>query len=120
MTMATADQLFDQLETQIRSLPDDRRNMIMGKLEGAKTFTVQEVADLLNYSDTHIRRLLRKGDLAGVQTGRGWRISRADLEEWWTEQGGNQLFDGDVDTNGDAEADTTDATDKSDEEGTDG
>jgi hypothetical protein len=51
--------------------------------------------------------------LAGVQTGRGWRISRADLEEWWQAQGGNQLFDGDVDTNGDVEADTTDATDES-------
>jgi excisionase family DNA binding protein len=87
--------LFDELEATLRDLPDDRRTQIMEKLEGKTTFRVPEVADLLDVSETTVRRKLRAGDLPGVKLDKSWRISRAELARWWREQGGGELFDDD-------------------------
>lgn len=84
--------LFDELEETLRDLPDDRRTQIMEKLEGKTTFRVSEVADLLDMSETTVRRKLRAGDLPGVKLDKSWRVSRADLARWWREQGGGELY----------------------------
>jgi excisionase family DNA binding protein len=94
-------QLFDELEATLRDLPDDRREQIMAKLECKTTFRVPEVADLLDMSETTVRRKLRAGDLPGVKLDKSWRVSRAELARWWREKGGGELFDQDLEGGGD-------------------
>lgn len=122
--MTDVDAMLDSLADDIDSLPDERKDLLMGKIEGHKTFTVPEVSELLALSETTIRRKLRDGEISGVQTGNGWRISRADLEEWWGSQGGETLFDdgrevddtsgGTIDITGDPPEDWTTEYDTSD------
>jgi len=95
-----SEKLFDELEATLRDLPDDRREQIMGKLEGKTTFRVPEVAELLDMSETTIRRKLRAGDIPGVKLNGGWRVSRAELERWWREKGGGALFSDTEDSEG--------------------
>jgi len=78
-------------------LDNKRKQQTMDESEddSMRTLTVSEVAELLALAEQTIRRKLRAGEIPGVQTGKGWRISRADLEEWWGEQGGETLFDDD-------------------------
>lgn len=85
-------QLFDELEATLRDLPDERREKIMDKLEGKTTFRVPEVAELLDMSEATVRRKLRAGDIPGVKLNKSWRVSRAELENWWRDKGGGDLF----------------------------
>lgn len=57
-----------------------------------EALTVEEVAEILSYAPVTIRRKLRSGELPGVKLDKEWRISRPDLQQWWSEQGGDQLF----------------------------
>lgn len=60
------------------------------------TFTLAEAARLLNCHPETLRRAVRDGSLQAARLGRGYRLSRADLQAFWTAQGGGQLFDQDV------------------------
>lgn len=57
------------------------------------TFTLAEAAALLSCHPETLRRAIRKGQLQAAKLGRGFRISRIDLEAFWTASGGGTLFD---------------------------
>lgn len=57
------------------------------------TFTLAEAARLLNCHPETLRRAIRDGSLRAARLGRGYRLSRSDLQAFWTEQGGGSLFD---------------------------
>lgn len=44
-----------------------------------------EAADYLGYSETTVRDLIRRGDLAGIQLGRSTRIAIVELDRWLAE-----------------------------------
>ena len=50
----------------------------------AETLTLTQVSEELNVSRAHVYRLVRRGELTGVQVGcrRAWRVERAMLEEF--------------------------------------
>lgn len=56
-------------------------------------YTVKEVAELVGYHEESIRRLIREGEINAAQKGSGpYRISREELQRWWTEdRGGDPL-----------------------------
>lgn len=57
------------------------------------TFTLAEAAELLRCHKETLRRAILDGGLQAARLGRGYRISRADLQRFWTERGGGELFD---------------------------
>jgi len=59
---------------------------------GKTTFTLAEAADLLSCHRETLRRAIRSGELRAAQLGRGFRISRFDLQAFWTASGGGDLF----------------------------
>lgn len=56
------------------------------------TYTVEEVAELLNCHPQTIRRAIRKGNLKAAKIGRSLSISRLDLEAYYQAKGGGRLF----------------------------
>ncbi len=44
--------------------------------------TPKEVSELLRVSVYTVRRWINAGDLPAYKVGRGWRISKSDIEEW--------------------------------------
>ena len=59
---------------------------------GKTTFTLAEAAELLSCHRETRRRAIRTGELRAAKLGRGFRISRFDLESFWTASGGGDLF----------------------------
>ena len=59
---------------------------------GKTTFTLAEAAELLSCHRETLRRAIRNGELQAAKLGRGFRISRFDLESFWTASGGGDLF----------------------------
>ena len=59
---------------------------------GKTTFTLAEAAELLSCHRETLRRAIRSGELRAAKLGRGFRISRFDLEAFWTASGGGDLF----------------------------
>lgn len=57
------------------------------------TFTLAEAANLLRCHKETLRRAILDGSLQAARLGRGYRISRMDLQKFWTERGGGELFD---------------------------
>lgn len=51
-----------------------------------------EAANLLRCHKETLRRAILEGGLQAARLGRGYRISRADLQKFWTERGGGELF----------------------------
>jgi len=58
-----------------------------------QTYTLGEAADLLSCHKETIRRAIKEGSLRAAKLGRGYRISRADLEAFWSSMGGGALFE---------------------------
>ncbi len=56
------------------------------------TYTLSEAADLLSCHKETLRRAIMDGQLQAARLGRGWRISRIDLEAFWASKGGGELF----------------------------
>jgi len=56
------------------------------------TYTLSEAAELLSCHKETLRRAIMDGQLQAARLGRGWRISRIDLEAFWTAKGGGELF----------------------------
>lgn len=56
------------------------------------TFTLAEAADVLSCHKETLRRAIQAGELQAARLGREYRISRADLQAFWTVQGGGELF----------------------------
>lgn len=59
---------------------------------GKTTFTLAEAAELLSCSKETLRRAIAGGILRAAKLGKGFRISRVDLETYWTSSGGGELF----------------------------
>jgi len=60
-----------------------------------QTYTTDEVANLLDVDVQTVRRWCREGDMQAADVGRNYRVSRAELSEFWRQIGGGQLFGGD-------------------------
>lgn len=56
------------------------------------TFTLSEAADILSCHSETLRRAIKDGVLRAARLGREYRISRSDLQAFWTERGGGELF----------------------------
>lgn len=56
------------------------------------TFTLAEAAQLLSCHKETLRRAIQGGELRAARLGREYRISRLDLQAFWTAQGGGELF----------------------------
>ncbi|CAK7030944.1 MAG: hypothetical protein DELT_02785 [Desulfovibrio sp.] len=56
------------------------------------TFTLAEAATVLSCHKETLRRAIGAGELQAARLGREYRISRADLQAFWTAQGGGELF----------------------------
>jgi len=59
---------------------------------GKEVLTVAEAAELLSCHENTIRREIKRGKLKAAKVGNDWRISLADLEQYWIAIGGSQLF----------------------------
>lgn len=57
------------------------------------TFTLAEAAELLRCHKETLRRAILDGGLQAARLGRGYRISRVDLQKFWMERGGGELFE---------------------------
>lgn len=57
------------------------------------TYTLPEAAELLSCHVETIRRAIRDNSLKAAKLGREYRLSRLELQRFWTERGGGQLFD---------------------------
>ena len=56
------------------------------------TFTLAEAAALLSCHAETLRRAIKNGSLHAARLGREYRISRTDLQAFWTARGGSDLF----------------------------
>lgn len=56
-------------------------------------YDVHDVADLFDVDPETVRRWIRDGDLEASKLGKGYHVSRPDLEELYQRRGGGQLFD---------------------------
>ena len=56
------------------------------------TFTMAEAAALLSCHVETVRRAIKSGSLSAARLGRDFRISRTDLQAFWTASGGADLF----------------------------
>ena len=56
------------------------------------TFTLAEAAKLLSCHTETLRRAIKDGTLRAAKLGREYRISRSDLQAFWSERGGSELF----------------------------
>lgn len=58
-----------------------------------QTFSLEEAAEILGLNKEHLRtRVIKKGLLKAMKTGKQYRISRADLQEYYNSNGGGSLF----------------------------
>lgn len=57
------------------------------------TYTLAEAAQLLLCHKETLRKAILDGTLQAAKLGRSYRVSRADLQKFWSECGGGELFD---------------------------
>lgn len=57
------------------------------------TYTLAEAADLLHCHKETLRRAILEGSLQAARLGKGYRISRAELQKFWINMGGGELFE---------------------------
>ena len=70
---------------------------------GKTTFTLPEAAKLLSCLRETLRRAIRTGDLQAAKLGREFRISRSDLQAFWTASGGGELFGSEAEADSETE-----------------
>lgn len=56
------------------------------------TYTLAEAARLLSCHPETLRRAIKEGALQAAKLGREYRISRSDLQGFWSARGGRELF----------------------------
>ena len=57
------------------------------------TYTLAEAANLLHCHKETLRRAILEGSLQAARLGKGYRISRAELQKFWINMGGGELFE---------------------------
>jgi len=58
-----------------------------------QTYTLGEVAELLQCHKETVRREIRAGNLRAAKIGKEYRVSKTDLEDFWAMKGGGALFE---------------------------
>lgn len=66
-----------------------------------RTFSIPEVAEITGCCEETIRRHIRNDNLNAARPGKGYQVSRPELQRWWRDQGGGDLFN---DDEGDSDA----------------
>lgn len=61
--------------------------------EDPKLYSVRDVAEMFDVDPESVRRWIRAGELKASKVGRGYRISRPDLRDYYQRKGGSELFD---------------------------
>lgn len=64
----------------------------MSDLQDKTTFTLAEAAELMSCHRETLRRAIHDGQLQAAKLGREFRISKVDLENFWSSLGGGTLF----------------------------
>ncbi len=62
-------------------------------MEERNVYTLGQAAELLNCHPETLRRAIKKEQLFAAKIGKEYRISKTDLEAFWTAKGGGALFD---------------------------
>ena len=62
-------------------------------MDDAKTYGLEEVAELLGVHAETVRRAIRGGELNAFKLARNYRVSRAEIARWWASKGGGVLFE---------------------------
>lgn len=57
------------------------------------TYTLAEAAKLLQCHTETLRRAIMDGSLQAARLGKGYRISRMELQKFWISRGGGELFE---------------------------
>ncbi len=57
------------------------------------TFTLHEAAELLSCHKETLRRAITAGRLSAAKIGKEYRVSKTDLEAYWSACGGGVLFE---------------------------
>ncbi|MDR2504257.1 MAG: excisionase family DNA-binding protein [Deltaproteobacteria bacterium] len=57
-------------------------------------FTLSEAAELLSCHKNTLRKAILEGALRAARLGRDYRVSRLELQKFWMEMGGGELFGG--------------------------
>lgn len=97
-----ADELLDEaerLDPNIRNRPVPIREIMNDRPETTRanrqvTYSLQGAADVVGYSTSTLRRAIQAGEIKAAGGGRGepYRISGVELERWWKNKGGGDLF----------------------------
>ncbi len=66
--------------------------IVKGVLMDKQTFSAKEAAEILGVTAETIRRAIRKKTLKAAKVGKDFRISRTDLQEYYRDLGGGELF----------------------------
>jgi len=77
-----ADDPEGYLKRKAKPMTDDQKQM----------YSVRDVAELFDVDPESVRRWIRSGNLKASKVGRGYRVSRADLEAYYRDKGGGDLF----------------------------
>ena len=95
-------------DTEKHAVPDESDVTLAAPVAGEEThepevkseleaiplvFTLGEAAGLLQVHKETLRKAIKKNKLAAAKVGREFRISRLDLERYWAECGGVDLFE---------------------------
>lgn len=82
---------FDRLAERIKRLPVDRRSMLMGAVE-KHVFSLKDASEILECHPETLRKAIKAGELKAAKIGTEYRISKSDLQDFWTIRGGGKLF----------------------------
>ena len=58
-----------------------------------QAFSLKEAGRLLGCNRETLRRAIKRGELKASKIGGDYRVSRAELQEYWLSRGGGKLFD---------------------------
>ncbi|MDR2051621.1 MAG: helix-turn-helix domain-containing protein [Deltaproteobacteria bacterium] len=64
------------------------------------TFILAEAAALLRCHTETLRKAILEGRLPAARIGRSYRISRVEIQKFWRDAGGGELFDKDEEADG--------------------
>lgn len=76
---AAVDQAAREWQAWRTSVDGSAEPLVTEAAAPSEEITTREAADMLRISDRRVRQLLADGRLAGEQTGREWRVSRASV-----------------------------------------
>ncbi len=82
----------DALDALSEKTEAEWREIVRGVIVGKQVFSVREAAEMLNLNEQTIRRAIKKQALKAAKIGKDYRISRADLESYYRDLGGGELF----------------------------